>query len=124
MKGYYKKKICAKKIGDFVIDFWGLLLMFFFAEHHANITTAEDEWVLANTNLVGYYRVNYDESNWLKLLNTLRNNHKVRNILPNTISVVNNRIDDGNEDKVFGFRCNHNIFLPFSRLFLSTTEPK
>lgn len=44
-----------------------------------HVTTKEDQWVLANVNLVGYYRVNYDEGNWIKLLNALRNSHLVRN---------------------------------------------
>uniref|UniRef100_A0A8C6UH67 Aminopeptidase n=1 Tax=Neogobius melanostomus TaxID=47308 RepID=A0A8C6UH67_9GOBI len=36
------------------------------------------DWVLANLNVVGYYRVNYDQSNWNKLLNALNTNHSVR----------------------------------------------
>uniref|UniRef100_A0A8C6WVT6 Aminopeptidase n=1 Tax=Neogobius melanostomus TaxID=47308 RepID=A0A8C6WVT6_9GOBI len=35
------------------------------------------DWVLANLNVVGYYRVNYDQSNWNKLLNALNTNHSV-----------------------------------------------
>lgn len=35
------------------------------------------EWVLANLNVVGYYRVNYDEENWGRLLNGLSTNHQV-----------------------------------------------
>ncbi|XP_043083976.1 aminopeptidase N-like [Puntigrus tetrazona] len=31
-----------------------------------------DEWVLANINVTGYYRVNYDEENWQRLLNVLQ----------------------------------------------------
>ncbi|XP_033823587.1 aminopeptidase N-like [Periophthalmus magnuspinnatus] len=34
-----------------------------------------DGWVLANVDVVGYYRVNYDQSNWDKLLNILSTNH-------------------------------------------------
>lgn len=36
------------------------------------------DWVLANHNVVGYYRVNYDEANWERLLKTLNTTHKVR----------------------------------------------
>ncbi|KAM7002296.1 aminopeptidase N-like [Tautogolabrus adspersus] len=36
----------------------------------------EAEWVLANHNVSGYYRVNYDEANWEKLLTTLNNDHQ------------------------------------------------
>uniref|UniRef100_A0A8C1Q937 Aminopeptidase n=1 Tax=Cyprinus carpio TaxID=7962 RepID=A0A8C1Q937_CYPCA len=31
-----------------------------------------DEWVLANINVTGYYRVNYDNENWERLLNVLQ----------------------------------------------------
>ncbi|XP_073328901.1 aminopeptidase N-like [Pagrus major] len=34
------------------------------------------DWVLANLDVVGYYRVNYDTVNWNKLLNALSTNHK------------------------------------------------
>lgn len=37
-----------------------------------------DDWVLANLNVVGYYRVNYDMVNWGKLLTALSTNHEVR----------------------------------------------
>ena len=47
------------------------------ATEEAMKTTAGD-WVLANLDVVGYYRVNYDDSNWDKLLNALSTNHSVR----------------------------------------------
>lgn len=36
------------------------------------------DWVLANLNITGYYRVNYDQANWDRLLTALSTNHKVR----------------------------------------------
>ncbi|KAM9854718.1 aminopeptidase Ey-like [Aulostomus maculatus] len=42
-----------------------------------SMKTLPNEWVLANLNVVGYYRVNYDQENWEKLLNRLSSNHKV-----------------------------------------------
>ncbi|XP_029010285.1 alanyl (membrane) aminopeptidase b, tandem duplicate 1 isoform X2 [Betta splendens] len=39
------------------------------------------EWVLANYNLVGYYRVNYDQGNWDRLLNTLGINHTLIQVI-------------------------------------------
>uniref|UniRef100_A0A3Q3C4C8 Aminopeptidase n=1 Tax=Haplochromis burtoni TaxID=8153 RepID=A0A3Q3C4C8_HAPBU len=37
----------------------------------------QDQWVLANVNMVGYYRVNYDDDNWAKLLDVLQSNHQL-----------------------------------------------
>ncbi|CAN9498633.1 unnamed protein product [Ophioblennius macclurei] len=33
------------------------------------------DWVLLNLDVVGYYRVNYDDGNWDRLLNVLSSNH-------------------------------------------------
>lgn len=37
-----------------------------------------NEWVLANINVTGYYRVNYDNENWERLLNALQTSTQVR----------------------------------------------
>ncbi|XP_062276095.1 aminopeptidase N-like [Scomber scombrus] len=37
--------------------------------------TTGNNWVLANIDVVGYYRVNYDDANWDRLLNTLSTTH-------------------------------------------------
>lgn len=39
-----------------------------------------DGWVLANTNVSGYFRVNYDLDNWNRLISLLNTNHKVRHV--------------------------------------------
>lgn len=39
--------------------------------------TSGEDWVLANLNVVGYYRVNYDQDNWDKLLSVLSTNPEV-----------------------------------------------
>ncbi|XP_066886007.1 aminopeptidase N isoform X2 [Kogia breviceps] len=44
--------------------------------------TREEEWVLLNVNVTGYYQVNYDEDNWRKIQNVLQ-------IRPLTIPVIN-----------------------------------
>uniref|UniRef100_A0A4W5LNV5 ERAP1-like C-terminal domain-containing protein n=1 Tax=Hucho hucho TaxID=62062 RepID=A0A4W5LNV5_9TELE len=41
------------------------------------MTTAGSEWVLANLQVSGYYRVNYDMDNWERLLNQLTTDHTV-----------------------------------------------
>ncbi|KAM4553153.1 aminopeptidase N-like [Fundulus diaphanus] len=48
----------------------------------SEMVTGGSDWVLANLDVVGYYRVNYDDSNWSKLLNALNTNH-------NAIPVIN-----------------------------------
>uniref|UniRef100_A0A8B9KWU4 Aminopeptidase n=1 Tax=Astyanax mexicanus TaxID=7994 RepID=A0A8B9KWU4_ASTMX len=45
--------------------------------------TTGDEWVVLNLNVSGYYRVNYDEANWNRLLTTLQTSPEV------TIPVLN-----------------------------------
>lgn len=36
------------------------------------------EWLVANINMRGFYRVNYDTENWNRLLNKLSTRHQVR----------------------------------------------
>lgn len=48
-----------------------------FAEIVSEMKTTGSDWVLANHNVVGFYRVNYDQSNWDKLLQHLNTNHEV-----------------------------------------------
>lgn len=37
-----------------------------------------DSWVLANVNVTGFYRVNYDLGNWERLFAQLDSDHKVQ----------------------------------------------
>ncbi|XP_062856328.1 alanyl (membrane) aminopeptidase b, tandem duplicate 1 [Trichomycterus rosablanca] len=50
---------------------------------------AGDDWIVANLNVSGYYRVNYDLGNWEKLLTTLSTSHQ-------SITIINRAqiIDD------------------------------
>lgn len=36
-----------------------------------------DKWLLANHQVTGYYRVNYDQANWERLLDILNTSHTV-----------------------------------------------
>ncbi|XP_076848307.1 alanyl (membrane) aminopeptidase-like b [Brachyhypopomus gauderio] len=45
--------------------------------HIPNFEVKGDEWLLANLNCTGYYRVNYDEENWYKLIHQLETDHSV-----------------------------------------------
>ncbi|XP_051896154.1 aminopeptidase Ey-like [Pristis pectinata] len=48
---------------------------------NANMKYSGDDWVLANIDVVGYYRVNYDERNWNNLVKQLETNHSVLPII-------------------------------------------
>uniref|UniRef100_A0A3P9I692 Aminopeptidase n=1 Tax=Oryzias latipes TaxID=8090 RepID=A0A3P9I692_ORYLA len=39
-------------------------------------TVSGQEWVLANTNVSGFFRVNYDQDNWDRLIDLLSTNHQ------------------------------------------------
>uniref|UniRef100_A0A8C7TEK9 Aminopeptidase n=1 Tax=Oncorhynchus mykiss TaxID=8022 RepID=A0A8C7TEK9_ONCMY len=39
-------------------------------------TVTGNNWILANLNVSGYYRVNYDNTNWERLLGVLSSNHE------------------------------------------------
>jgi hypothetical protein len=36
-----------------------------------------DEFIIANLDMAGFYRVNYDENNWKLIIEQLANDHKV-----------------------------------------------
>ncbi|XP_054476641.1 aminopeptidase N-like isoform X2 [Anoplopoma fimbria] len=44
---------------------------------HDPMKVSGADWVLANLDVVGYYRVNYDLANWNRLINELGINHKL-----------------------------------------------
>ncbi|KAK9543072.1 hypothetical protein VZT92_000881 [Zoarces viviparus] len=48
---------------------------------HSLMRVSGEDWVLANTNVVGYFRVNYDLDNWDRLLSLLNTNHQVLSII-------------------------------------------
>ncbi|XP_028812988.1 aminopeptidase N-like isoform X1 [Denticeps clupeoides] len=48
---------------------------------YPQIVTSGTEWVLANLNVSGYYRVNYDLENWERLFTQLDQNHEAIPVL-------------------------------------------
>lgn len=55
-----------------------MLYLFKHSVVHNPMKTIGDEWLLANLNIIGYYRVNYDTGNWERLLNQLSTDHQVK----------------------------------------------
>lgn len=47
----------------------------------------DSDWLVANLDVSGYYRVNYDMENWRKLLHNLQTSHKV----PTTAETIKNQ---------------------------------
>ena len=37
----------------------------------------EEKWFVGNLNFMGYYRVNYDRENWLRIIAQLKKDHTV-----------------------------------------------
>ncbi|XP_068432801.1 aminopeptidase N-like [Clinocottus analis] len=50
-------------------------------DSNALMRVSGEDWVLANTNVVGYFRVNYDLDNWDRLLSLLNTNHQALSII-------------------------------------------
>uniref|UniRef100_UPI0037E87DE8 aminopeptidase N-like isoform X2 n=1 Tax=Semicossyphus pulcher TaxID=241346 RepID=UPI0037E87DE8 len=48
---------------------------------HSEMRVSGDDWVLLNTNVSGYFRVNYDLNNWDRLLTLLNTNHQALSII-------------------------------------------
>ncbi|XP_015790545.1 aminopeptidase N [Tetranychus urticae] len=52
----------------------------------------DDEWIILNLQEVGYYKVNYDEKNWLMLINQLKKDHNRIHVL-NRAQIVDDLFD-------------------------------
>ncbi|KAM4593082.1 aminopeptidase N-like isoform 1-T3 [Odontesthes bonariensis] len=48
---------------------------------NSQMKVSGEEWMLANTNVSGYFRVNYDLENWDRLLSLLNTNHQALSII-------------------------------------------
>lgn len=51
--------------------------MYILLDVHSSMRVSGEGWVLANTNVSGFFRVNYDANNWARLLSLLNADHKV-----------------------------------------------
>ncbi|XP_022064326.2 aminopeptidase N-like [Acanthochromis polyacanthus] len=50
-------------------------------DSHSPIRVSGEDWVLANTNVSGYFRVNYDLANWDRLLSQLNTDHQALSVI-------------------------------------------
>ena len=57
--------------------FFILIIRFFAISDFSDSSVKASDWVIANTNQYGVYRVNYTEENWKKLIDQLKQNHSV-----------------------------------------------
>ncbi|XP_076012190.1 aminopeptidase N-like isoform X2 [Genypterus blacodes] len=48
---------------------------------HTEMRVSGEDWVLGNTNVSGFFRVNYDHDNWERLLSLLNTDHKALSIV-------------------------------------------
>nr|XP_006629061.1 PREDICTED: aminopeptidase N-like [Lepisosteus oculatus] len=55
----------------------GQKMLFYETGSFPDFQCKDTEWLLANIDCAGYYRVNYDSNNWNKLLQQLENSHTV-----------------------------------------------
>ncbi|KAJ8311344.1 hypothetical protein KUTeg_010699 [Tegillarca granosa] len=52
------------------------------------VNVTSDDWVIANAQMYGYYRVNYDDQNWIKVIEQLKTNHEVIHLI-NRAQIIN-----------------------------------
>jgi hypothetical protein len=54
--------------------------IYFFVEvfPEMQLSDSDNDWVILNLNMSGYYRVNYDKLGWMKLSQQLQRDPKVR----------------------------------------------
>lgn len=89
--GWWKKKVRNYMVVT-VYSLWnGLIKISFFSVCHiwfsllilftSTVVNTEmksgDRWILANINVTGFYRVNYDTGNWERLIVQLNSDHEV-----------------------------------------------
>uniref|UniRef100_A0A3Q1CHB3 Aminopeptidase n=1 Tax=Amphiprion ocellaris TaxID=80972 RepID=A0A3Q1CHB3_AMPOC len=62
---------------EWIVPITTIIVFFFSVASIPAMKVTGNDWVLANIDVAGYYRVNYDQANWDKLLNALNTNHEV-----------------------------------------------
>ena len=62
------------KLKKTISDLNSTLVLF---KERINNLENENKWILGNLNYMGYFRVNYDKQNWMKIINQLKVDHTV-----------------------------------------------
>lgn len=57
------------------------------SETNPDMVLDTNDWMLANINMKGFYRVNYDSDNWERLLARLNSNPQVQTVKDTTLSL-------------------------------------
>lgn len=52
----------------------------------------KNQWVVFNLQETGYYRVNYDDNNWILLIQQLNNNHEAIHVI-NRAQIIDDAMD-------------------------------
>ncbi|EGW15127.1 Aminopeptidase N [Cricetulus griseus] len=76
------------------LDLWEHL-----QKNNAFKTSGNDEWVLLNLGVTGYYQVNYDEGNWKKIQNQLQTNLSAIPVI-NRAQIIHDSFDLASAQKV------------------------
>ncbi|XP_070560620.1 aminopeptidase N-like [Ptychodera flava] len=83
-----------------------------------DLTGAEEsDWLFVNVNHTGFYRVNYDEDNWNKLINQLLTDHQVFGT-QNRVTLVDDSLNLGQAQ-----RLQYNISLHLMEYMKSERDP-
>lgn len=61
------------------------MCFFYIPDNNDASKIAQNEWILYNIDVTGYYRVNYDNRNWDNLLNQLDTDRSVSRQYPNKV---------------------------------------
>ncbi|XP_051235019.1 aminopeptidase N isoform X2 [Dicentrarchus labrax] len=73
---------------------------------NSQMRVSGEDWVLANTNVSGYFRVNYDLYNWDRLLSLLSTNHQALSII-NRAQIIDDTFNLAryNQINAVGYAC-------------------
>lgn len=78
--GYLKKKVRFISIVHSLKQYKTTDYFSFQTATNKDMILGASEWLVANINMKGFYRVNYDSQNWERLLSKLSSQHQVQHL--------------------------------------------